>query len=196
MDLWHACEKEMRKETFGRTRFRLKTGNRRHTSLSMVWGAASELELSKAMFPMLSMERRYVIARDITYDMFVSIYDINTAQSMVMRPSQHVPDLAFKHILKWATKARLKNLEVRIIGLQNTDQTLNGIVSKIHANMPNARLIELDLFGNETRHITLDLKTGSTYDLLLGNKIYGPAELINNVPAQDFAAKRSELAFI
>ncbi len=195
MDLWPAYEKEARKETFGEERLTLETGKRWHTSLAMVEERSRELELNKAFFQGYSEEKRYVIAREITYDFFMSIYDVNTTQAILLRPSQRMADAALKRVTDEIRRKRLKNLEIRLIGLQRRDPMMPDAIWKIHTRVPG-RLIEVDLFGNMTRHIALDLKTGSSYDLLLQNRIYRPAELINNTQVADFQSRKSEITFV
>ena len=85
---------------------------------------------------------------------------------------------------------------MRIIGLQGNDHTMYVAIEGMQKTVPEARLVEVDLFGNEIRHIAFDTKTGSTYDLLLQNKIYGPADLINNIKPEEFAKGRSDIAFV
>ena len=196
MDLWHAYMDESKKEEFGKGKVALRLGKRWHTSLSMVTDRSLELELNKAFSHVYSEEKRYIMAKDITFDIFVSVYDVDTERAFVMRPSTYLTDEACRRIRSIIRKAAFRNAEIRVIGLQSGDQPMRGEVSKIRTAIPGIRLVEVDLFGNETRHIALDMKTGSTYDLLLNNKIYTPAELINNIAPKDFAQKKSELAFV
>ncbi len=196
MDLWHAYLDESKKEEFGKGKFTLRLGKRWHTSLSMVMDSSLGLELNKAFSHVYSEEKRYITAKDITFDIFASVYDVDTGRAFVMRPSAYLTDDTCKRISSIIRKAAFRNAEMRVIGLQSGDQPMRGQVSKIRTAIPGVRLVEVDLFGNETRHITLDMKTGSTYDLLLNNKIYTPAELINNLAPNDFAQKKSELAFV
>ena len=196
MDLWQPYMRESSRSGFGKSRLSLKTGNRWHTSLSMVAESSVEVELNKALSAEYPGEKRYIIAKDITFDLFVSVYDVDTASAFVFRPSQYITGDTARRLKAAIRKARFRNAEMRVIGLQDNDPSMLGEASKVRASMPGIRLAEADLFGNETRHIALDLKTGSTYDLLLGNRIYTPAELINKVTAGDFAQKRSELALV
>ncbi len=195
MDLWPAYGREAKNQNLGKSRLVLKTGNRHHTSLVMVRDAAMELELNKAISVSFSESARYILAKQITYDMLISIYDVNKRNAIAMRITQQLTENATSKITAEIKKKGMKNIEIRIIGMQGIDPATQGAVDKIRTHVPG-RLMELDLFGNEVRHIALDLKTGASYDLLTENRHYGPAELINNNSAGDFAQKRSELAFV
>ncbi len=195
MDLWPAYLRESTRAAFGAAALRLKTGTRHHTSLAMVEERATDLELNKAHIQDYSDTARYVTAREITYDLFISIYDVDTGWAASMRPSQHVAKGAVHQINKAIRAKGHRNLEMRVIGMQGPDPIMQSVIDTVRSSIP-CRLAELDLFGNQTRHIALDLKTGSSYDLLLNNKVYGPAELITKATQEEFAARRSELAFV
>ena len=57
-------------------------------------------------------------------------------------------------------------------------------------------LVEVDLFGNEVRHVAIDLKTGLSYNVLIKNIIYKPGELINNLSFDDFSKNVSRLKLV
>ncbi len=187
---------EARKETFGKSAIQLRTGKRYHTSLAMVGDRSRELGLNIAFVQKYTESSRYVIAHDITYDLFVSIYNVDTATVIATRPTLLMNEAEVRCMHDIVRKNMLRNLEVRIIGMHGTDVALQGSIAKLHSALPQAKLAEADLFGNSIRHLALDLKTGSVYDLLLQNKIYGPADLIDSTEASGFAAKRSQLTFV
>jgi hypothetical protein len=56
--------------------------------------------------------------------------------------------------------------------------------------------MEVDLFGEEKRHIVMDMKTGLSYDLLLENRIYRPGELKNDEKEEDFQSSTARLSFV
>ena len=59
----------------------------------------------------------------------------------------------------------------------------------------NGHFMEVDLFGTDTRHIALDLKTGVSYNLLLLNRLYRAGELACQVNKEAYDKMRSDLAF-
>ena len=196
MDLWPAYMQEARKGTFGTSALQLRTGKRWHTSLAMVGDRSRELGLNTAFVQKYSEESRYIIARDITHDLFMSVYDVDTETAIVLRPTLPLNGAELKRVIDVVRKKRLKNLEVRAIGLHASDQILQGCITKLHSGLKDARLMEADLFGNAIRHLAMDLKTGSVYDLLLQNRVYGPADLIDNADMREFESKRSQLTFV
>ena len=194
-NLWKAYRREAVKPAFGSARLQLKTGNRWHTSLAMVEDRSRDVETGRAILQGYSPEKRYVLAKSITRDLLVSIYDVNTSSSLIMRPSMLLTRRNVSAISQKVKKSGFKNIEVRLIGLQNGTTELSAAINDISKAVGGA-LIEVDLFGNEIRNIAIDLKTGSSYDLLMQNRIYGPAERINNETADEFAKRKSELAFV
>ena len=56
--------------------------------------------------------------------------------------------------------------------------------------------MEIDLFGTDKRHIALDLKTGTSYDLFLENRIYRPGELANSEKEEDFQRSVPPLSLV
>ena len=56
--------------------------------------------------------------------------------------------------------------------------------------------MEIDMFGEEKRHMAIDMKTGLSYDLLLENRIYRPGELKNDEKEDDFQSSTSRLSFV
>ncbi len=192
-NLWKAYAREASKPTFGSARLQLRTGNRWNTSLATVEDRSRDLEIGKAIFQEYTPDKRYVLARNITSDILVSIYDVNIASGMLLRPSLPLKKHQVHEIA--GRTGRFQNIEVRLIGLQNGAIDLGPTVSEIEKAVGGA-LIEADLFGNEVRNIAIDLKTGSSYELLLNNKVYGPAERINKENPEEFAKRKSELAFV
>ena len=79
------------------------------------------------------------------------------------------------------------NVEARIMGLQNGEDHafLGGLLGFL--SKQGIRLIEADLFGEETRHVAIDLKTGASYNVLLEDRHYRAGELVNRMTIDDFA---------
>ncbi len=194
MNLWNPYVSESSKSTFGSERMQLKTGQRWHTSLAMVEQASSELSPNSVLHARYSDSSRYVIAKNITFDVFVSLYDVDRRIALFLRPTSLVSESEIRKTAGMVRKERMGNIEVRLIGLQNwrTEIARNLIeFSKIS----DSKLAEADIFGNNVRNIVLDLKTGESYDLLLQNRIYAPTELINNTQLDEFNSNASKLSF-
>ncbi len=128
------------------------------------------------------LSKRYAAATDIKEDFLIAIYDVNLRKMFVQRFNITKNIIAkledLEHYLK---KDRNNNLEVRVFGLQNNINLKNlkkilDIIIKY--NIP---ISEIDLFGNETRHIAIDLKIGASFNILMENRLYHPGELINNI---------------
>jgi len=79
------------------------------------------------------------------------------------------------------------NLEARIIGMQKNQDfyfILNQIFDFLISN--KIRLVEVDLFGDNTRHIAIDTKLGTSYNVLMEDRIYRPGELVNSTTVENF----------
>jgi hypothetical protein len=125
--------------------------------------------------------KRYAAAIRISNSIFVSIYEINS-RSVFLQYAPN-PIIPLQEPTSFIKGLRGKpNLEARIIGMQNNDDS-DGLVEILDTiGSLKVPLVEVDLFGNEIRHIALDLALGQTYNLLLENRIYHPGELINKAP--------------
>ncbi|MCL5430578.1 MAG: hypothetical protein M1504_03845 [Candidatus Marsarchaeota archaeon] len=121
---------------------------------------------------------RYIAALSMSYDVFLTIFDINNSIGLVSRflKFEKEQQTLLKDHMK---RFRRANLEARVIGMQNDEgvDTMNEVNSFIKAS--KLQVNEIDLFGNEFRNIAIDLKTGLTFDVLVENRQYKPGELIN-----------------
>ncbi len=195
MELFAVYRREAEKQDFGKARLQLASRQRIHASLSRIGGYASLLEMNQARSADYSEAGRYVLARGITRDLLITIYDVNTSQAVLLRPSKELGDSMARQVAGTVGKRRMKNLEMRAIGLQEADAGLLASIDRLHSLL-KAPLVEADLFGNNTRHIAFDTKQGMCYDLLLLDRIYKPHELANSESAEDFERKRLELKFV
>lgn len=192
MDLWPSYQK-MAVGYYNTNRLLLNTGDRHDTSLNMVRDRA--LELPPSMAVSLAYDggkRRYIIARDITHDLLVSVYDVNLKRIFVARftriPKPGDWEVIIKRIKGWKNS----NLEIRAIGFQIGSAELLGILNSLRERI-GGKFMEIDLFGGDIRHIALDLKTGVSYNLLLLNRIYRPGELACQIKKEEYDLKRSDL---
>jgi hypothetical protein len=197
MDLWDAYKRRPM-GIFADSVFTLSTGERKRTSLSMVEGAASELGINKAVFQRYDDAHRYITATDVSYDLLLTVYEVNTRSALAARITREPRRQDWRRMLASLRALRMAgspNFELRVMGLQNTFLEPLGGLDYFYRSL-HGRLMEADLFGTEVRHIALDTKTGVPYDLLLLNRIYRPGELACTVSKDDFASKLGELAFV
>ncbi|MDE1874244.1 MAG: hypothetical protein KGI04_03970 [Candidatus Micrarchaeota archaeon] len=195
MDFWHVFEAEQVKPEFGSGRLYIASRDRIHLSLSHVERYSILLGMNQGTFRKYSEEQRFIITKDMDHDLFVSIYDVNTTQSALLRFSQPLGDVALKKAVSWARLLKKPNLELRIIGLQDKDTELLNTAERLHS-LTKPALMEADLFGAETRHLVFDTKLGMVFNLLLLNRIYRPHELATTVSAEDYGKTKSELVFV
>lgn len=184
-------EADMRKRGFGSQRY-LATGKERpHISKSKVMAddAAEVVALSETkQIPYDDWKgRRYIAFENVSYDLVVTLYNVNSPRAYAIRvfDTKDLPKKVKAGIKSVMTD--MPNLEARIFGLQNkeTHSFLEDVVNILLKE--GIRLIEADLFGEETRHVAIDLKTGASYNLLLEDRIYRPGELINRFTVDDFS---------
>lgn len=195
MDLWNAFIGEVGKSDFQNKKLDLRTGNRWNASVGQIADRSVEVTRNEARFIKYSEYNRYMLAREISHDLFFTVYDVDTRKLIGGRLTSVISKDDAVRVAALALKERMHNTEMRIIGLQDGEADLIGSVELLHKEL-KCRLIEVDLFGGEMRHIAMDASTGSSYNLLLLNRIYRPGELANTVTAQDFEAmKASKLNF-
>ncbi|MCL4381915.1 hypothetical protein M1614_02980 [Candidatus Marsarchaeota archaeon] len=114
--------------------------------------------------------KRYIAAPNLTNDLLVSVYNINSGELFVARISNF--DAA-----KEIEKIKGGNLEARMIGLQN-NQNYEIVKSLIKLfERKNIPIMEADLFGNQIRHVAIDAHQGMSLNILLLDRIYRPGEL-------------------
>jgi len=204
MDFWEALESEIGKPKFASERLVFSTkssvvsNNRPDTSLSMVKNSAIELKVDEAVFQQLKEpEIRYIIAKEITFGILLTIYDVNSQSAIALRASLPLQKSEMEKIGKLLGKLRRANLEMRIIGMQNGDKSLIKSIEQMRKSFRGSvSLIEIDLFGNLKRNVAFDLKTGMSYDLLLLDRTYRVGELTNDLSAESFRAAGSKIKFV
>jgi hypothetical protein len=195
MDFWDTYEKERTEQGFGIGRKSISSRDRIHLSLSSVDEYCMDLEMNHATFKGFSEQERYVLCSEITHDLLLSIYDVNTERAILLRFAEPLSDEVLRKVGDEVRRLKRPNLEMRIIGLQDRDSFLLGTVDRLH-NMFKSSLMEIDLFGNEIRHIAFDLKIGMSFNLLLLNRPYLQYELINKEMPENYEKRKSELKFI
>ena len=136
------------------------------------------------------LSERYIAATNITDELFISVYDINSKRIFVQRfmvSDQDEDKLEEFEI--YLNENKDKSIEVRLFGMQNGAnlRSLGRILNIIlKYRVP---VFEIDLFGNEIRHIAIDLKIGTSFNILMENRLYRPGELINSNNAAQASGK-------
>jgi hypothetical protein len=194
MDFWSSYQKRALEPEFGTRQLLLNTGDRYNTSLAKYVQKSSELKPGEAVFKGWDPKSRYLIAKNIDFDIFVSFYDVNSKGIVAMRLSMPIEKKDLKDLKRLVRRMKNANLEMRVIGLQNGDALLAPSIKQIRG-LADCALVEVDLFGNQTRHLIIDLLTGKPFSLLLENRIYRPGELITASKKEDFDKTRSGLRF-
>jgi hypothetical protein len=195
MDLWKDYQTARASEDFGHQRLYLRSRERIHASLSEVGPYGTILELNNCVFASYGEGTRYVLARDITYDLLVSIYDVNSSSALLFRATFPLNKKAFSEVRNRLGRFRRPNLEMRLIGMQNEDTVVLDSIDGLR-RLAKSALQEVDLFGRSTRHVAFDLKVGMPLDLLTQNRIFRSDELLNGLSLEGFGRQRSELAFV
>ncbi|MGC8587109.1 MAG: hypothetical protein ACP5K9_02355 [Candidatus Micrarchaeia archaeon] len=179
MDHWKAINEASMAGSFSKERFYAGTGGsvRSHSSLSMISDKAKFVEKGEMTFDKYDpLGLRYVAAKSIEDDLFLSIYNLNSMEIVAFRPTK-MPQKKEKEALeKYLRRFSRPNIEIRAIGMLNGNAEMLRLVEEVR-KLTKGSVVEADLFGDEYRHIVIDLKTGSSYDLLLEDRIYRPGEL-------------------
>ncbi len=130
---------------------------------------------------------RYIAAPGLTFDIAVSVFDVNSKSMLVLRSFA----LDRKHMgqisgFARSFKARKPMLEMRIIGMQNKQGGNQLSMLADAAKSEGIRIVEVDLFGANIRHIAFDSKLGVSHNILMENRIYRPGELANQQTLEMF----------
>ncbi len=128
---------------------------------------------------------RYAASVSLTYDILVSLYDVNT-RSMAAARFMEFGRPVHDHFENFLRSLKRPNIEVRVLGMQDNQgaSAMYGVADFIAQN--KLALYEIDLFGKDTRHIALDMSTGMSFNILLQDKIYKPGELANKMTLEQF----------
>ena len=193
MDVWNSY-KNLKGPGFGLGQLLLRSGERWNTSLGSIVDKSMDLGINNAVFQKYNESRRYIMIKDMTYDLMFTAYDINSRAVFAARITENIDERDWSRIVSLLRRIRNPNLEFRFIGLQNGYADCLGVADRA-ARRLRGRFAEFDLFGTSTRHIALDTKTGVPYDLLLLDRIYRAGELACQVKLEDFKKTISKLAF-
>jgi hypothetical protein len=128
---------------------------------------------------------RNVAALQLTFDLLLSVYDGNSKTIFAYRFMDWPSDMEMR-LEKDLRALRAPSLELRIIGMQNGQgwKSISDIVPFIKKR--GIGVFEIDLFGKEIRHVSVDMKTGTSMDILVNNRLYKPGELVNSTTLEQF----------
>ncbi|MGC8537753.1 MAG: hypothetical protein ACP5MZ_02085 [Candidatus Micrarchaeia archaeon] len=194
MSLEKALDEEMKKPGFSMANCHLSFKDRPHISKSkidMADGAAYINIGESARVRYSDISTRYIAAVNMTYDLLLSVYDVDTKDLFAMRVLKHAPD-TFKALEKYISgisRNKYKRFEARLIGMQNKqDYSILMPLFKILGKY-NVPVVEVDLFGDQTRHIALETLLGVSFNVLLLDRIYRPGELNNQMTQEQLEAQ-------
>ena len=130
---------------------------------------------------------RYVAALNMSYDLLMSVYDVDTKSMIIHRLfgiDQNFVGSTDKYLRQF--KNRKPNVEVRLIGMQdNEDYNYLYEIAELLTSK-ELPLVEVDLFGAEQRHIAIDAKLGMSFNVLMEDRIYRAGELANTLTLEQF----------
>ncbi len=131
-----------------------------------------------------ALGKRYVACTDLVYDAMLVVFNQSSRRALVYRFGEFGKEddaMLSKYMKDFGADS-----EARLIGLQNGQQF--SAVEKAYSLTFSRRIgvFEIDLFGNEQRHVAVDLKTGATFDVLVLNRPYRPGELVNRQTREQF----------
>jgi hypothetical protein len=194
MSLEKALDDEMKKPGFGTANCHLSFKDRPHISKSKVDIADGATyinigESSRVRYDVVSA--RYIAAVNMTYDLLLSVYDVDTKDLFAMRVLKPVPDVfkALEKHVSGISRNKYKRFEARLIGMQNKqDYSILMPIFKILGKY-KVPVVEVDLFGDQTRHIALEAFLGVSFNVLLLDRIYRPGELNNQMTQEQLEAQ-------
>ncbi len=125
---------------------------------------------------------RYLYANGITYDIAVSLYDINARQLFLGRFFYF--SAIEKQLAKWLAGKKKRNIEARVIGMQNSEPT--DELGRLLKAIKGISIMEADLFGTMSRNIAVECMLGMSFDVLLSDRLYKPGELDCHLSYDDF----------
>lgn len=136
----------------------------------------------------------YIAATNLTYDLFFSLFDVNTGAMFATRYYRFNPKLPEK-VRAWLAKApQPANIEARVIGMQTGELKMPIERTIVYMRKTKFRLVEIDLFGSDARHVAIEAKRGVTFDVLVESRPYKPGELRNTMTVEQFERTLKPLA--
>ncbi len=194
MSLEKALDDEMKKPGFGTANCHLSFKERPHISKSKVDMAdgATYINIGESFRARYSaISAKYIASVNMTYDLLLSVYDVDTKDLFAMRVLKHATD-TFKALEKYTSgisRNKYKRFEARLIGMQNKqDYSILMPIFKILGRY-KVPVVEVDLFGDQIRHIALETFLGVSFNVLLLDRIYRPGEINNQMTHEQLEAQ-------
>jgi hypothetical protein len=169
-----------------------KEQGRDHMSFSKILANDNSIEILTGTMEVYKyagqLSRRYLFFRDLSYDFAITVYDNNTSGALILKLFDCGKDTLKAVRAKLAT-FKNPNFEARVIGLQ-TNQDF-ACMARIADYLIDSKIniVDVDLFGTDTRQIAFDLKLGTAYNVLMQDKIYKAGENKTAISYEEFAAK-------
>ncbi len=134
--------------------------------------------------------KRYLGFKSIVYDLIFTVYDVNSESAFVARlykKDQGQHRRLMEKLGRYLKSKNKPNFEARLIGLQDGEdyQYAEEIIKVL--DKQKISFYEIDLFGSEVRHVAIDMRIGTTYNILLLNRVYRPGELANTLTEEQFS---------
>jgi hypothetical protein len=205
MDFWGYFKSISAEEKFSEERITLGSvkstylpSERVNTSIALISDFLKEIKIGNIMFEKNNFSTRYIYAYNLTYDVLASIYSVSKESGVFFRIALPLNKDEIRIIKKLYGRLKDRNTEIRIIGMQNKQAYAKEFVKSLLflEKLGKSSLVEVDLFGNEVRHVAIDLKTGLSYNVLIKNIIYKPGDLLNNLSFDEFSKNVSRLKLI
>ena len=194
MSLEKALDQEMKKPGFGTANCHLFFKERPHISKSVIDRADGTVYIGigdNTRLKYSGISARYSAVVNMTYGLLLSVYDVDTKDLFAMCMLNHKAD-TFKDLEKYISsikRNRYQRPEARLIGLQDKqDYSILMSIFKVLGRY-KVPVVEVDLFGNQTRHIALDSYLGTSFNILLLDRIYRPGELNNQMTQEQLEAQ-------
>jgi len=205
MDFWSYFKSISAEEKFSEERITLGSvkstylpSERVNTSIALISDFLKEIKIGNIIFEKNNFSTRYIYAYNLTYDVLASIYSVSKESGVFFRIALPLNKDEIRIIKKLYGRLKDRNTEIRIIGMQNKQAYAKEFVKSLLflEKLGKSSLVEVDLFGNEVRHVAIDLKTGLSYNVLIKNIIYKPGDLLNNLSFDEFSKNVSRLKLI
>lgn len=129
---------------------------------------------------------RYIAALNLTYDAIMTVYNVDSRELGVCR-FYRFDDNAKRQLDGFLRGLhRPVKLEARLMGFQ-TGQEVDSIrdISEFIRSR-KLPLAEVDLFGTNVRHVSMDSMLGIGFEVLLENRVYRPGELKTPITLDQF----------
>lgn len=187
MSFERLLERDSAREDFGSSAYIHTFKNRPHISIVDVESYKSCIYLNindSHIIRYNPNSERYIGCTYMSYDLLFSMYDVDTSALFAVR--FYYTDSVVNRAEAFIREFGRRNIEARIFGMQDGQRVpdIRGILNWISKR--SIPVYEVDLFGSQMRHIAIDARSGTPFNILLENRLYKPGELNNSVNISDF----------